>query len=552
MDKNILSNFKNDEDIINYIKNNTSHSKDMVYKKLEISNKIINIVFNQSVCDGNTISDFVVRSIKNTLQLKEVEEIEEKISDKKNDKESDNNSKEEHKELLDEKKGLLDRIKDRINKEKENEKSKEEKDKTNNEEKDVFLDIENHISAGSAKKIDLEQDDIFYYIFSGFTCIIYNKEVIAVETKAKLDRSISEPQTETTLKGAKDAFIENYMVNIGLIRKRIKSENLILDEKKIGRKSKTKVGIVYVSDIVRPGLVKYINDKLAKIDIDAILDSNYVVEIIEEKNRSDFPTTISTERPDKVAKYLLEGRIAIVVENSPFVIVAPAFLPDFVNSIEDNYQKYVNVSITRIIRYIALVITIFTPGLYVALITFNQESIPTDLLLAFSTQRQGVPFPAYLEAFLMILAFEILREGDYRVPNVSGSTLSIVGALILGDAAVNAGIVSPIMIIVIAITTISGLMFNDINMTNALRTWRIILLIFGSVAGIFGIGIGTMFLIIKLCSTGSFTKPYLYPVAPLDYKSFLKELVKRENIAVDTTRKQMLTNNLTKYNKGGE
>jgi len=244
---------------------------------------------------------------------------------------------------------------------------------------------------------------------------------------------------------------------------------------------------------------------------------------------------------------LLQGRIAIVVENSPFVVIVPAFLPDFVNSIEDNYQNYVNVGITRIIRYIALFITIFTPGMYVALTTFNQESIPTDLLLAFSTQRQGVPFPAYLEAILMILAFEILREGDYRVPNVAGSTLSIVGALILGDAAVSAGIVSPIMIIVVAITTISGLMFNDINMSNALRTWRFIMLIFGSVAGIFGIGIGTMFLITKLCSTGSFTKPYLYPIAPLDFKAVLNRILKRENIATDTTRSELLTDNITKY-----
>lgn len=529
MEKNTISNFKTDEDIINYIKEQTCHSKDMVYKKLEISNKVINIVFSQSVCDGNTISDFVIRSIKSTLELKDVEEIDEKLNNSNLEQENENNKP---------KKTLLDRIKDKILNEENN---KEEK------QVDKLEDLEDHISISSAKKLDLSQDDIFYYIFSGFTCIIYNTEVIAVETKAKLDRSISEPQNEATLKGAKDSFIENYMVNIGLIRKRIKSEKLVLEEEKIGRRSKTKVGIVYISDIVRPGLVKHIKERISKIDIDAILDSNYIVEIIEDSNKSDFPTTISTERPDKVSNYLLQGRIAIVVENSPFVIVVPAFLPDFVNSIEDNYQKYVNVGITRIIRYIALFITIFTPGMYVALTTFNQESIPTDLLLAFSTQRQGVPFPAYLEALLMILAFEILREGDYRVPNAAGSTLSIVGALILGDAAVSAGIVSPIMIIVVAITTISGLMFNDINMSNALRTWRFIMLIFGSVAGIFGIGIGTMFLITKLCSTGSFTKPYLYPVAPLDFKAVINRILKRENIATDTTRSEMLTNNITKY-----
>ena len=538
MENDNIANLKNDEDIINYIKEKTAHSKDMVYKKLEISGKIINIVFSQSVCNGDTISDFVVRSIKNSLELKEIEDIDDKVINikelqklKKVDRYNENN--------YNIKKSLLDRISEKLN----------SNNNLNEEEENKLKNIQNHISAGTVKKLDLLKEDIFYYIFSGFTCIIYNTEIIAVETKANLDRSINEPQNETTLKGAKDCFIENYIVNIGLIRKRIKTEKLVLEEKKLGRRSKTKIGIMYISDIVKPGLVEYINNKLSNIDIDAILDSNYIVELIEDSNKSDFPTTISTERPDNVAKNLLQGRIAIIVENTPFVLVVPAFLSDFVHSVEDVYQKYVNVGITRFIRYIALIITIFTPGLYVALITFNQESIPTDLLLAFSTQRQGVPFPAYLEAFLMIISFELLREGDYRIPNASGSTLSIVGALILGDAAVNAGIVSPIMIIVVAITTISGLMFSDINMSNALRTWRIIILIFGSVAGVLGVAIGAVFLIIKLCSTSSYTKPYLYPIAPFEFKIFINDILNRQNIAEDTDRKSMLTDSLTKYQK---
>ena len=227
----------------------------------------------------------------------------------------------------------------------------------------------------------------------------------------------------------------------------------------------------------------------------------------------------------------------------------PAFITDFINNIEDYYQKDINVSVTKFIRYIAFFITIFTPAIYVALTTFDQESIPTELLLSFATQREGVPFPAYFEAFLMIISFEILREGDFRIPNIGGSTLSIVGALILGDAAVNAGIVSPIMIIVIAITTISGLMFNDLNMSNALRTWRFILLIFASIAGLVGVAIGLVLLIIKLASTTSATKPYTYPIAPLNFDSLSKYLFKRENISKDYKRQKILTDNLTKYTK---
>lgn len=527
--------FKSDQDLIRYIKECTNNSQDVEYKEIDIFNKKINIVFSQSVSDSNVISDFIVRSIKNSYNLKNIENIYNNISTNIVHKNKDDRLNYESGKN----KSLIDKI---------NERKKKLNDNNINEENIFdFEYIKNHISGSSIKELDYNTDDIFYYIFSGFTLVIIDLKILAIETKATLNRSISEPQNEMTLKGSKDSFNENYMLNIGLIRKRIKSEKLILNEKKVGRKTKTNVGILYISDIARKEEISYIEDKISGIDIDGILDSNYIVEIIEDSNKSDFPTTISTERPDNVSKYLLQGRIAIIVENSPFVVIAPAFLHDFLNSIEDNFQKYVNVGITRIIRYIALFVTIFTPGIYVALITFNQESIPTDLLLAFSTQRQGVPFPAYLEAFLMIIAFEILREGDYRIPNASGSTLSIVGALILGDAAVNAGIVSPIMIIVVAITTISGLMFNDINMSNALRTWRFIMLIFGSVAGVFGIGIGSVFLITKLCSTSSYTKPYLYPIAPFDFKFTLNNILKRENIATDTKRSIMLTDNLTKY-----
>ena len=255
------------------------------------------------------------------------------------------------------------------------------------------------------------------------------------------------------------------------------------------------------------------------------------MEILADSNKTDFPTMISSERPGLASFYLLQGRVVLVVENSPFALIIPAFITDFINNVEDYYQKDINIWFTKIVRYIAFVITIFTPAIYVALITFDQEAIPTQLLLSFSTQREGVPFPAYIEAFFMIFAFEILREGDFRVPNAGGSTLSIVGALILGDAAVSAGIVSPIMIIVIALTTISGLMFSDINMSNALRTWRIIFLIFASIAGLAGIAVGTLLFIIKLASTTSSTKPYTYPLAPINLDTIGKIVIKRKNIS---------------------
>ena len=509
MEENKISNFKTSEDVLNYIKNSTFNSKDMAYREIIIQNEKIHIVYNESMADDNVISDFVIRSIKNSYNEQIFEDIDSKICDLENEEKIDKNIT----------------LEDKINK------KMTKLNKNNSKEILKVLDnLENTITISKVKKIDIQKEDIFYYIFSGFTCIIYDTVIYVVSTRVDLDRSISEPTSEKNIKGPKDAFNENYS-----------------KEEKIGRRSKTKIGLMYIEDIARPRLVEYIKEKIKKIDIDAILDSNYIMEILEDSNKTDFPTMISSERPDLVSNMLLQGRIALIVENSPFVLVLPAFLMDFVNNVEDYYQKDSNVTITKIIRYIAFFITIFTPAIYVALTTFDQESIPTELLLSFSTQRQGVPFPAYVEAFLMILSFEILREGDFRIPNIGGSTLSIVGALILGDAAVNAGIVSPIMIIVIAITTISGLMFNDLNMANALRAWRFITLIFASIAGLVGVCVSLVLLIVKLASTTSATKPYTYPMAPLNLDSLGKYLLKRKNVSTDTKRQKILTDNLTKY-----
>ena len=524
MEENNSKKFNSAKEIIDYIKNSTSNSEDMVYKELDLGKETVNIVYSEATTDGNFIADFIIRSLRYLFN----ENINEKIEKKENDSNVIEKVNTEKKR----KGNLQEKIK---------EKKEEDLNSNENNFANILENLDKNLGAGKIKKLDINNEDIFYYIFSGFTCIIYDKEVFAVESRASLDRSITEPAIENTIKGPKDCFIENYSKNIGLVRKRLRTEKLVLEEQK--------VGILYISDIAKIELVNNIKEKLKNIDIDAILDSNYIMELIENSKKSDFPTIISTERPDLVSFYLLQGRIALVVENSPFVLVIPAFIMDFVNNAEDNLQQSRSVTLTKIVRYIAFIITIITPAFYVALITFDQETIPTQLLVSFATQRDGVPFPALVEAFLMILSFEILREGDYRVPNAVGSTLSIVGALILGDAAVNAGIVSPIMIIVIAITTISGLMFTDINMANALRLWRLIFLVFAGLAGIMGITIAAMLFIVKIASTKSFSKPYTYPVAPADYTSLIKTIFQRKDYSKDTKRQKIVTNNLTKYKK---
>ena len=411
------------------------------------------------------------------------------------------------------------------------------------------VNLENYIAINKIKKIEKESDDVFLYLMSGFVLLVLDNSVYVVEARGNLYRGISEPAGENSIRGAKDSFVESIIKNVGLIRNRIKTEELVYAENIIGKKTKTKFGIMYVNTIAKQDLVKYVEDKLKNIDIDGILDVSYIQEFIEEENEADFPVSITTERPDVVSYYLLQGRIVVLVDNSPYALILPAFFEDFFNNIDDYYQRKSNVFLTKIIRYICMILTVMTPAIYLSLITFDQESIPTDLLISFTSQREGVPFPAFVEAIIMIFAFEVLRESDLRSNKISGNTLSIVGALILGDAAVSAGIVSPIMIIVVALTVISGLTFQDINIINALRRWRIVFLIFSSLCGLVGIAIASTFYITSLVSTNSYTKSFTYPLAPLNEIEAKYNILSRSFIPKTVNRQKILTNNLTKLRR---
>ena len=225
---------------------------------------------------------------------------------------------------------------------------------------------------------------------------------------------------------------------------------------------------------------------------------------------------MTTERPDLVSFSLMEGRIVLIVENSPIAIILPSFFTDSIKSVDDYYQNTKNVSITRIIRMLAFIIAIVIPGFYIALTTFNQETLPTTVLINFSIQREGVPFPSSVEAILLWLTFEILREADTRVPFVVGSSMSIVGALVLGQAAVEAGLISPIMIIVIAISAVASFLFSDNDVVNTIRVWKLIFLVLGSLLGLYGIFISSLLFIIRICTIESYGFDYTLPTAPLN------------------------------------
>ena len=268
--------------------------------------------------------------------------------------------------------------------------------------------------------------------------------------------------------------------------------------------------------------------------------------LLDGENTNIYPTIIQTERPDLVATALLEGKVAIIVDTSPYVLILPAFFADFINPNIDNYNKNINVNFIKIIRFLAFFISMIFPALYIALIDYNQETIPTSLLLNFAIQRDGVPFPAFLETVIMLLICEILRESDLRFPSSYGSAISILGAIIIGEASVSAGIVSPIMIIVVATTFISSLIITNSEMNNALRFFRTIFLILSGLFGLYGILLAFYFFIIYTTNTKTFNKPYFAPIVPFEKNYFFNVVLKRP-IKKDTKRSKLLVKkNFTK------
>ena len=400
-------------------------------------------------------------------------------------------------------------------------------------------DIEAEIPGGNLKSLD-NYDLCENYLYNGFTIIFDGKKIYAIETKGDLIRSISTNETEPALKGPKDAFVESFQTNVGLIKRRIRSHNLKTKTLSLGRISSMQTGILYLEGIVKPDLVQKVYDKLQKIDIDLLTDAENLISYLSDK--SHFPTVITTERPDRCAEALCEGKIVIICDESPFALIIPAFFVDFINPFTDKYSKNLNINFTKLIRFFCFFLSATIPAFYIAIINYNQEAIPTSLVINFAIQREGVPFPAIIECLIMLVICEILRESDLRFPSKYGSAISILGALVLGDAAVNAGLVSPIMIIITAFTYISSLIFSEPEIGNALRNYRFLFLTMSAFMGLYGLFVTLLFFLVNLTNTSSMGYPYMFPAAPYD-KSYFKEFfIKRKN----KKRSKMLSDNITK------
>ncbi|KWU58080.1 spore germination protein [Priestia megaterium] len=384
-------------------------------------------------------------------------------------------------------------------------------------------------------------DDALLHVLSGDTVLFLEgyQTCIVASTRGWRDRAVSEPQSQTVVRGPRDSFTETLRTNTALIRRRIKSPKLWIESQQIGEFTKTDIGLVYIDGIADEQVIQEVKERLSKIDIDGILESGYIEELIQDEDYTPFPTMHNTERPDSVAAGLLEGRIAILVDGTPFVLMVPALFIQFFQAAEDYYQRADISTLIRLMRYMAFFLALLTPSAYIALTTFHQEMLPFALLISIAAQREGVPFPAIIEAFIMEITFEILREAGVRLPRAVGSAISIVGALVLGEAAVQAGLVSPAMVIVVSITAISNFVSPVYDMAIAVRMLRFILMVLAATFGLFGIILGLILMILHLCSLRSFGVPYMTPMAPF-VKRDQKDVLIRRSIKKMKTRPKLI------------
>lgn len=367
--------------------------------------------------------------------------------------------------------------------------------------------------------------EVIDQILLGGTILLVNgfKEALFISEQYWEQRSVEEPLSEAVVLGPREGFTENIRTNASMIRRRLKTTKLKMEYMKIGTHSKTEVAITYLEDIADPSIVDEVRRRLNRIDIDSIEDSGYIVDFIEDEPFSVFPQVLQTERPDRVVGNLLEGKIGIIVANSPFALIVPISFFEMMNSPEDYYGRFIITSFIRYIRYLFLLIALLFPSIYIAVTTFHQELLPTNLLFSVASSREKVPFPAVVEALLMEITFEALREAGLRLPKPIGSTVSIVGALVIGQAAVEAGIVSAPLVIVVATTGIASFMFPNYSLTGAIRLLRFFMIFFSAMLGFYGILLGVLFIMVHLVQLRSFGVPYMAPVAPLKFNN-LKDI----------------------------
>lgn len=384
--------------------------------------------------------------------------------------------------------------------------------------KDLFTDI--HLSSVATSSVTHSILETADRLLQGHAAVFVegHSRCVLLDLKAKEGRSIEEPAFEQTIRGPRDSFTEQVEVNASLIRKRLQSTRLKLEAFTVGSLSRTKTIVVYLDGLVDEKVLCQVKERIGQISTDAILDSGYMEEMIEDVSFTPFPQIQNTERPDIVAANLLEGKVVLLIDGTPDALIVPMTFWATFQSAEDYYERFIFSTLIRWTRLFLFIVSLYLPSLFVAITTFHSQLMPTNFLFSLTSAREGVPFPSVIEALLMEFMFEGLREAGIRLPKATGSAVSIVGALVIGQAAVQAGIVSAPMVIVVSMTGIASFAIPRYNMSVAFRILRFPMLLLSGMFGLYGVAIGTISLLIHLCRLESFGVPYLSPVSPLRFR----------------------------------
>ncbi|MBP3284992.1 MAG: spore germination protein [Clostridia bacterium] len=399
----------------------------------------------------------------------------------------------------------------------------------NKTEKDLYEMCKNgviyHISQKEIKDINEAVENIL----QGNTVVFFDhlEKAVSFDAKNLPARSITEPENESVLKGAKDAFIESIRVNTGLVRKKLKTPMLRLESFTVGKEAVTKLNIVYIEGVTDEDLLNKVREKIKNIDMNDLISAGKFEICMKDYKYSLFPQLLFTERVEKFCANICDGKVGVLIDGLPIAYLLPGVFSTYFQAPEDYSQNYVLSSGIRLLRYICFIITLVLPALYIAITMFHHEMMPTDLAISIIESKEGVPFDTAVEIVIMLVAFELLLEASLRLPKTIGSTISIIGGLIVGEAAVNAKFISPAVVVIIAFTGITGFVIPNQEMSNALRVCRIFLVICASLAGMFGISFGLLFILYYLCSIEVLGVPYMVPFVANGGKNMLKDTIIR-------------------------
>ena len=377
------------------------------------------------------------------------------------------------------------------------------------------------LEGGAFHAFAIEETDLklcLRYILSGMAALVFDNEETALifDVRTFDKRSVSEPSDEGVMKGAKDSFIEVMRTNTVLIRRRIRSEYLVIEQLNAGKLSQTDIALAYISNIADPNIVNIIRDKINNLDIDNISTPAFIEEYLVENNKSIFPQIMYTQRPDRVSANLSDGRIALIVDGIPFVYLLPCQLPMLMQSPEDYANHFFIGSSLRIVRYLAMIVTLFLPAFYVASTTYQNQMLPVQLALSIQASKINVPFSSAFEVLILLIAFEILIEAGLRLPKTVGTAMSILGGLVVGQSAVTANLVSPAVVVIVSLAGIAGFIVPNQDLSSGIRLTRFMLALVASIGGFFGLAIGLIILITHLCSLDNYGAAYMSPFVDVD------------------------------------